>query len=183
MLDNKNEFFDPNDFLLDKRILFLNGEIDDGMADDICKELLYLDLQSSDAPIMMYINSPGGSFVAGLAIYDIMRSIRSEIITIGIGQICSMAVPIFLAGTYRHSHNNAEFMIHQPSGGIHGNTQEISEYSSQLEDCKRRYIDLIVKYTKKKRTQIEKDMQKDHWMTAEEAVKYGIVEFIIKGRK
>ena len=177
--NNKETVYDIYSLLLNHRIVFLTGEIDDNVASLITGQLLYLDsLNSSD--ISLYINRPGGSVRAGLSIYDTMKYIKSNVITIGLGMCASMGAFLLSSGDKRYALPNCEVMIHEPLGGGSGQATDIKILSDHILKVKNKVNQILAKNTGKKITQIEKDTRKDNYMSAEEALKYGLIDKIIK---
>ena len=167
--------------LLSDRIIFIHGEINDDLASIVISELLYLDSISHD-DISIYINSPGGSVSSGLAIYDTMNYIKSDVSTIGIGLSASMGAILLSSGTKgkRMILENAEVMIHEVLGGTQGQATEIIIETDHIIKIRNKLNKLLAKNTNKSIKKIEEDTKRDHYMTAEEATKYGIVDKIIK---
>ncbi len=167
--------------LLKERIIFLGGPIDDNVANLIIAQLLFLANEDSKADISLYINSPGGSVTAGLAILDTMNFIRPDVSTICIGLAASMGSHLLAAGTKgkRYSLPNSEIMIHQPSGGFEGKATDIEITAKQILKLRHRLNEIFAKNTGQKITQIEKDMDRDFFMDADEAKKYGIIDAVI----
>ncbi len=166
--------------LLKDRIIFISGEIDDDNANTIISELLFLD-SLSDAEISIYINSPGGSITAGMAIYDTMNFVKSPISTICVGMAASMA-SVLLASGYpgkRFILPNSEVMIHQPLGGVNGQATEIKIVADRIIYLRNKLNKLLAKKTKQDIKKIEKDTERDHYLTAKEALEYGIVDKIL----
>jgi len=166
--------------LLKDRIIMLSGEINDDMANIIVGELLFLDSQNHD-DIMLYINSPGGSVTSGMAIYDTMNFIKSDVSTICIGMSASMAAFILSSGTKgkRYALPNSEVMIHQPLGGASGQATEIKIVAEQILKTKAKINKLLAKNTGQNIKKIEKDTERDHYLDAKEALDYGIIDKII----
>ena len=167
--------------LLKDRIIMLNGEIDDNLANSIVSQLLYLDSINND-DISIYINSPGGSITAGMAIYDTMNYIKSDVNTICIGIAASMAAFLLASGkeNKRYCLPNSEVMIHQPLGGAQGQATEIKIAAERIIKLKNKLNCILAKKTKKNIKQIEKDTERDNFMSAEEALNYGLIDKIIK---
>ena len=167
--------------LLKERIIFLDGEIDDAKADLVVAQLLFLESEDSKKDISLYINSPGGSVTAGLAIYDTMQCIRPDVSTICMGQAASMAALILAAGAEgkRISLPSARVMIHQPWGGVQGQASDVSIHAKEIIRLKKLSIDYIAKHTKQDPAKIAADIERDHFMTAEDAVAYHIVDTIL----
>ena len=167
--------------LLKERIIFLDGEIDDAKADLVVAQLLFLEFEDSKKDISLYINSPGGSVTAGLAIYDTMQCIRPDVSTICMGQAASMAALILAAGAEgkRIILPSARVMIHQPWGGVQGQASDVSIHAKEIIRLKKLSIDYIAKHTKQDPAKIAADIERDHFMTAEDAVAYHIVDTIL----
>ncbi len=178
-LNSKECTFDLYSLLLTKRIVFLTGEINDQLATNIIGELLYLDSKSND-DINLYINSPGGSVTAGLAIYDTINFVKSDVNTIGIGLCASMGAFLLSSGNKRYALPNCEIMIHEPLGGAQGQASDIKIVSDQILKIKQRINKILAKNTKNTINKIEKDTLKDNYMTAKEALDYGLIDEIIK---
>ena len=164
--------------LLTDRIIFLEGEITDLNANTIVSELLYLDSISND-DIYIYINSPGGSVTSGFAIYDTINYVKSNVITIGIGMCASMAAFILSSGNTRCALKNTEIMIHQPLGGAQGQATEIQIVAERIIKLKEKLNLILLKNTKKPLSKIKKDVERDYYMSADEAINYGLIDKII----
>lgn len=180
-VDSKKEtVYDIYSKLLKERIIFIEGEINDEKANLVVSELLYLDSISND-DINIYINSPGGSITAGMAIYDAMNYIKSDCVTIGIGLCASMAAFLLSSGTRgkRCSLNNTEIMIHEPLGGVNGQATEIKIVAERILKIKKKLNVILSRNTKKSLSKIEKDVERDYYMDSDEALKYGIIDKII----
>ena len=180
-VDSKKEtVYDIYSKLLKERIIFIEGEINDEKANLIVSELLYLDSISND-DINIYINSPGGSITAGMAIYDTMNYIKSDCVTIGIGLCASIAAFLLSSGTRgkRCSLNNTEIMIHEPLGGVNGQATEIKIVAERILKIKKKLNVILSRNTKKSLSKIEKDVERDYYMDSDEALKYGIIDKII----
>lgn len=177
--NGRNDIFSR---LLDDRIILLTGEVTDEMAEVVMSQLLYLDSVDSTQDITIYINSPGGSITAGLAIYDTMKLIKSDVSTVCVGLAASMGSFLLAGGTKgkRYITENAEVMIHQPSGGAQGKERDIVISAERIKLMRERLEKLYSKFTGKTQTVIHKDCSEDHWFLADEAVKYGLVDEIIK---
>jgi len=171
--------------LLKDRIVFLDGEINDQSADLVVAQLLFLDGQDSEKDINLYINSPGGSVTAGLAIYDTMQYLKSNIQTICIGQAASMAALILAAGTAakRFVLPSSRVIIHQPWGGAQGQARDIGIQSKEIIRLKKLTISYFSKHTGKDPDQVARDMERDFYMSAKDAVEYGIVDSILERKK
>ena len=167
--------------LLNDRIIFLGGPIDDHTANLIIAQLLYLDNADSKKDISLYINSPGGSVTAGLAIIDTMNFIKSDVSTICVGIAASMGALILSSGKKgkRYSLPNSEVMIHQVMGGTEGQASDIAINAKHILRTKDTLNKILAVNTNKKMDQVEKDSDRDYWMTSDEAKKYGIVDDII----
>ncbi len=171
--------------LLKDRIVFLGGEVNDDSANLVVAQMLFLEMEDPDADIMLYINSPGGSVTAGMAIYDTMRYLRCEVSTLCIGMAASMGAFLLAAGAKgkRKALPNAEIMIHQPSGGAQGQATDIAIHAEQILRVKRKMNEILSGNTGKPLEQLEKDVERDHFMTAEEALSYGLIDEIIAPRR
>ena len=171
--------------LLNDRIIFLGGEIDDNVANLVIAQLLFLDHEDSKKDIHLYINSPGGSVTAGLAIIDTMNFIKSDVSTICVGIAASMGALILSSGKKgkRFSLPNSEVMIHQVMGGAEGQASDIAINAKHILRTKDTLNKILADNTGKKFEQVEKDSDRDYWMTSDEAKKYGIVDEIISKPK
>ncbi|MBA43452.1 MAG: ATP-dependent Clp endopeptidase, proteolytic subunit ClpP [Magnetococcales bacterium] len=170
--------------LLKERIIFLTGQVHDDMANLIVAQLLHLESEDPDKDISIYINSPGGSVTAGMAIYDTMQYIRPEINTICIGQAASMGALLLTAGTKgkRFALENARVMIHQPLGGYQGQATDIEIHAKEILKMRERLNQIISDATGKSLKDVEKDTDRDYFMSAEEAKKYGLVDTVLTKR-
>lgn len=168
--------------LLDDQIIFLNGEINDDMAENIIAQLLYLESKDFEGDIRLYINSPGGLVTAGLAIYDTMQCIRCSVATICLGQAASMAAILLAAGTRgkRVAFPNARVMIHQPLGGAQGQASDIEIQAKEMGRVKKHLNDILVYHTGQPMEVIERDTDRDFFLTAEESVEYGLIDRIAR---
>lgn len=168
--------------LLKERIIFLGGEIDDEVANAVIAQFLFLDSQDPKKDIQLYINSPGGSVTAGLAIYDTMQYVKSDVSTICIGIAASMGAVLLAAGSKgkRYILPNSEVMIHQVMGGARGQAVDIAIAAKQIIKTKDRLNQILAKHTGQEMKQIEKDADRDFFMSAEEARSYGVVDKILK---
>lgn len=168
--------------LLKERIVFLDGEVNDAVSAAIVAQLLFLESQNPDKEINLYINSPGGSVTAGLAIYDTMKHIRSEVSTICIGQAASMGAVLLAAGEKgkRLSLPSSRIMIHQPWGGTQGQSRDIHIQAKEIVRLKKLLIQYFAENTGKSFDEIEADMERDYFMTADEAVDYGIIDKVVR---
>ena len=170
--------------LLKERIIFVCGEFNDQMANSIVAQLLFLEADNPEKEIYMYINSPGGVVSSGLAIYDTMQYIKPKIATLCIGQACSMGATILLAGTHgmRYVLPNSRIMIHQPSGGYRGQATDIEIHAKETMKVKSSLQNIYSKHTNKPVTQISTAMERDNFMSAQEAKDFGIVDHVIHDR-
>ncbi|MFA5128947.1 MAG: ATP-dependent Clp endopeptidase proteolytic subunit ClpP [Patescibacteria group bacterium] len=168
--------------LLKDRIVFLGDTVDDGVANTIIAQLLFLESQDKEKDIKLYINSPGGSVTAGLAIYDTIQYIKPDVSTICVGLAASMAATLLASGTKgkRFVLPNSEILIHQVMGGAEGQAIDIKIRAERILRIKDRLNDILAKHTSQPLAKIEKDTDRDYFMTADEALKYGIVDKIIK---
>lgn len=168
--------------LLKERIIFLSGQIDDHLANVIVAQLLYLASQDSEKDINLYINSPGGVVSAGFAIYDTMQYIKPDVNTICIGQAASMGAFLLGAGTKgkRYALPNADIMIHQPLGGAQGQAEDIKIQAEKILDTREKLNKIIAENTGQPLEKVEKDTDRDYYMSSEEAVEYGIIDKVIK---
>jgi ATP-dependent Clp protease protease subunit len=171
--------------LLKDRIIFLDGEINDATADLVVAQMLFLEAEDPKKDISLYINSPGGSVTAGLAIYDTMQYLRSDVQTICMGQAASMAALLLTAGQEgkRYILPSARVMIHQPWGGVEGQASDISIHAKEIGRLKSLTIDLFVEHTHKTREQLAKDVERDFFLNADDAVSYGIVDSVMRRSK
>ncbi|MDD9912071.1 MAG: ATP-dependent Clp endopeptidase proteolytic subunit ClpP [Alphaproteobacteria bacterium] len=170
--------------LLKERVIFLTGQVEDHMANLIVAQLLFLESENPDADINLYINSPGGVVTAGMAIYDTMQYIRCPVNTICIGQAASMGSLLLTAGEKgkRFALSNARVMIHQPLGGFQGQASDIEIHAKEILALKGKLNDILASHTGQKVTQIAKDTDRDNFMTAEEAKKYGLIDEVLTQR-
>jgi ATP-dependent Clp protease, protease subunit len=182
---NGERAYDIYSRLLNERIIFLGGPIDDHTANLIIAQLLYLDHTDSKKDIYLYINSPGGSVTAGLAIIDTMNFVKSDISTICVGIAASMGALILSSGKKgkRFSLPNSEVMIHQVMGGTEGQASDIAINAKHILRTKDTLNKILATNTNKKIDQVEKDSDRDYWMTSDEAKKYGIIDEIITKQK
>ena len=168
--------------LLKDRILFISGEIDSHMADVVIAQLLFLNSEDKDKDISIYINSPGGSVTAGLAIFDTMRHINAPVSTICVGQAASMGAFLLSAGEKgkRFALPNSEIMIHQPLGGVSGQAEDIKIHAENILKIRSKLNKILAENTGQPISRIEKDTDRDNFMTAQEAAEYGIVDMVIE---
>ncbi|MEK7298649.1 MAG: ATP-dependent Clp endopeptidase proteolytic subunit ClpP [Candidatus Margulisiibacteriota bacterium] len=167
--------------LLKERIVFVTAGIDDLMASTIVAQLLFLEAEDNEKDIYMYINSPGGVVTAGLAIYDTMQYIKSKVSTICIGQAASMGALLLAAGEggKRYALPSSRIMIHQPLGGAQGQATDIEIQSKEIQRLKQYINDILVKHTKQPLKKIERDTDRDFFLSAQEAVEYNLIDEII----
>lgn len=167
--------------LLKERIIFLDGEINDEMADLVVAQMLFLESEDPKKDINLYINSPGGSVTAGLAIYDTMQYIKPDVCTICMGQSASMAALILAGGAKgkRMILPNARVMIHQPWGGVEGQSSDIAIHAKEILRLKKLSIDILARHTGKKESEIAEDVERDFFMTASDAKNYNIVDDVL----
>jgi len=181
---NGERSFDIFSRLLKERVIFLTGEVNDYQSDLICAQFLFLEAENPTKDIHFYINSPGGVITSGMAIYDTMQFINAPVSTIVMGQACSMGSFLAQAGEpgQRFVLPNSRTMIHQPSGGAGGKQSDIEIQYKEITYLKQRLTELYVKHNTKGKTyeQFEKDMDRDNFMTAQEAVEYGLADKVIE---
>ena len=177
--------FDIFSRLLKERIIFVTGGVEDGLASLVTAQLLFLESENPKREIAMYINSPGGIVTSGLAIYDTMQYIRSPVSTVCIGQAASMGSLLLAAGEkgLRICLPNARVMVHQPSGGFRGQASDIERHAEDIIATKRRLNEIYVKHTGQPYERVEKTLDRDHFMTAEEAKAFGIVDRVYEKRE
>lgn len=171
--------------LLKDRIIMLSGTVDDDMANSVIAQLLFLDAQDPEKDIYMYINSPGGSVSAGMAMYDTMQFVNADVVTIVTGLAASMGSILLMGGCKgkRYALPNSEVLIHQPLGGVQGQATEIEITARHILKTKTNLKDLIAERTGQDPAKVEKDMDRDYWMTAEEAKAYGCIDEIMMSNK
>ena len=170
--------------LLNDRIIVLSEDVNDTSASLVVAQLLYLEGQDPDKDISLYINSPGGSISAGMAIHDTMQYIKCDVSTICMGMAASMGAFLLASGTKgkRFALPNAEIMIHQPSGGAQGQVTDIEIHAQRIADVKRRLNEILAKNTGRPVEEVARDCERDHFLTAEQAKEYGIVDKVIYQR-
>ena len=170
--------------LLEDRIIFLDGEINNQTANLIIAQLIYLEGKDPDKDIMMYINSPGGSVVAGMAIYDTMNYVKCDVRTICVGMAASMAAVLLASGTKgkRFALPNSEIMIHQPLGGAQGQASDIAIHAQHILKTKKKLNSILAEKSGQDIQTIEKDTDRDNFMSASEALKYGLIDKIFDKR-
>jgi ATP-dependent Clp protease protease subunit len=171
--------------LLKERIIFLGTEVNDQVANRICAQLLLLAAEDTERDIHLYINSPGGSVYAGMAIYDTMQFISNDVATIAMGMAASMGQLLLCSGTKgkRYALPHARIMMHQPSGGIGGTAADIAIQAEQMLYTKRMFQDRVAFHTGQPQDQIEADSDRDRWFTAQEALDYGFIDKVISGAR
>ena len=169
--------------LLKNRIIFISGEINDSLANQVVASLLYLDSLSHD-DISLYINSPGGSVTAGFAIYDTMNFIKSDVATICLGMAASMGAFLLSSGekSKRYALPNADIMIHQPLGGTEGQATDIKIVADRIILLKKKLNKILAKNTSQSIKKIEKDTERDYYLSAKEAKEYGLIDFVIQNK-
>ena len=171
--------------LLKDRIVFLGGEINDDVANSVVAQMLFLEMEDPEADIQLYINSPGGVITSGMSIYDTMQYLKCDVSTICIGMAASMGAFLLAAGAKgkRKALPHAEIMIHQPSGGARGQATDIEIQAEQILRVKKTMNQLLAEHTGQPLRTIEKDVERDHYMTADQALKYGLIDEIIAPRR
>ena len=176
--------FDIFSRLLKERVIFLNGPVEDGMSALICAQLLYLEAENPKKEIQMYINSPGGVVTSGLAIYDTMQYIKSPVVTLCMGMAASMGSFLLMAGApgQRISLPNARIMVHQPSGGYSGKASDIERHAEDIIKTKRRLNELYAKHTGQSYEEVEEKLDRDTFMTPEEAKAWGLIDQVQENR-
>jgi len=167
--------------LLKDRIIMLSGEVNDQVASTIVAQLLFLEAQDPDKDIYFYINSPGGVITSGLSMYDTMNYIKPDIVTICMGQAASMGAFLLSSGTQgkRYALPNARIMIHQPSGGAQGQSTDIQIQAEEIQRLKDSLNEIMAKNCGKKAKQLEKDTERDNFMSSKEAVEYGLIDKVL----
>ena len=176
--------FDIYSRLLRERIVFLNGQVEDGMAALICAQLLFLESENPKKPISMYINSPGGVVTSGMAIYDTMQFIKSPVVTLCMGTARSMGSFLLMAGEpgQRIALPNASIHVHQPLGGFQGQASDVLIQAEEMRKTKHRLTELYAQHCGRTYEEVEKTLDRDRFMTAEEARDWGLVDKVIAGR-
>ena len=182
---NGERSYDIFSRLLKDRIIFVDGEINDMSADLVVAQLLFLEAQNPDKDISLYINSPGGSVTAGLAIYDTMQHIRPDVQTICLGQCASMGAVLLAGGAKnkRYALPSSRVMIHQPWGGVQGQAVDINIQAKEIVRLKKLTIKYFAENTGKTEKQVAADMERDFFMSSEQAKQYGIVDIVMVGKK
>ncbi len=170
--------------LLKERLVFIVGPVEDQMANLIVAQLLYLESENPDKDIQLYINSPGGSVTSGLSIYDTMQFVNCDVSTICIGQAASMGALLLGGGTNgkRYALPHSRIMVHQPSAGFSGQATDIDIHAKEVLELKRRLNEIMARHTGQTVEQIEKDLERDNFMSGEEAVKYGLIDTMLQQR-
>lgn len=181
---NGERSYDIFSRLLKERIIFVNGPVEDNMSILICAQLLFLEAENPKKDISLYINSPGGVVTAGLAIYDTMQFIRPQVSTLCMGQAASMGSLLLCAGATgkRYCLPNARVMVHQPSGGFQGQASDIERHAQDIIKLKKRLNEIYVKHTNQPYEIIESTLDRDHFMTAEEAKSFGLIDEVLDQR-
>jgi ATP-dependent Clp protease protease subunit len=178
--------FDIYSRMLKERIVFLNGEVNDHVSNSICAQLLFLEAEDPGADINFYINSPGGSVTSGMAMYDTLQYIRPDISTIVMGQACSMGSLLAQAGAAgkRYVLPNARTMIHQPSGGARGQATDMLIQVEEILKMKKNLTEIYVRHNSQGKTfdELARDMERDFFMSAQEAVAYGLADMVLSSR-
>ncbi len=171
--------------LLKDRIIFIGTSIDDNVANLVIAQLLFLQMENMNKEINIYINSPGGSVTSGLAIYDTMQFLKPDVATYCVGQAASMGALLLCAGTKgkRFALPNSRVMIHQPWGGIQGAAEDISRHAKEILKLRDRINEILAKFTGQSLSKIQKDTDRDFFMSAEEAQKYGLVDEVVVTQK
>jgi ATP-dependent Clp protease protease subunit len=182
---NVERAYDIYSRLLKDGIIFVGSPIDDNVANVIIAQLLFLEAEDPEKDISLYINSPGGIITSGMAIYDTMKFIKNDIVTICIGQAASMAAVLLAAGTKgkRYALPNSKILLHQPLGGFEGQATDILIHAKEIKKVKEKLIDILANHTGQKRKKISTDIERDFIMESEEARGYGIVDHVISERK
>ncbi len=177
--------YDVYSRLLKDRVVFLRGEVNEALANSIVAQLLFLEMEDPDAEISMYINSPGGSVTDGMAIFDTMRYVKPKIRTVCLGMAASMGAFLLMAGEpgMRLALPNSEVMIHQPSGGASGQATDVQLHAEWLLRTKKKMNTLMSEMTHQPLEKIERDVERDYFMTAQEALAYGIIDQIYQPRQ
>ena len=171
--------------LLKERIIWLGSEVAEDNANQICAQMMLLAAQAPDKPIFLYINSPGGSVTAGMAIYDTMQYIQPEVVTVALGMAASMGQLLLTAGTpgKRYATPHARILMHQPSGGVGGTASDIRINANLILQMKQELAEINAQRTGKSVEQIREDSERDHWFTAQEALEYGFIDHVIESAR
>ena len=181
---NSERSYDIFSRLLKDRIIFLTGPIDDATANVVIAQMLFLESDNPDKEIFLYINSPGGSVTAGMAIYDTMQYIKPDVSTICIGSAASMASILLMAGTKgkRFALPHSEVMLHQPLGGYSGQASDIAIHAKNILRIREEMYDVIVSHTGQEREKVVADTDRDNYLTAQQALEYGIIDSVVSER-
>ncbi len=171
--------------MLKERVIFLVGPIEDHMANLVVAQLLYLESESAEKDIHLYINSPGGTVNSGLAIYDTMQFVKPDVSTVCVGQAASMGALVLAGGAKgkRHALPHSRIMIHQPMGGFQGQATDIDIHAKEILRIRERLNKIMVKHTGKAMKTVNRDTERDYFMESQEALKYGIIDSVIENRK
>ena len=171
--------------LLKERIIWLGSEVAEDNANQICAQMMLLAAQDPEKPIFLYINSPGGSVTAGMAIYDPMQYIQPEVVTVALGMAASMGQLLLTAGTpgKRYATPHARILMHQPSGGVGGTASDIRINANLILQMKQELAEINAQRTGKSVDQIREDSERDHWFTAQEALEYGFIDHVIESAR
>ncbi|MAU42067.1 MAG: ATP-dependent Clp endopeptidase, proteolytic subunit ClpP [Kordiimonas sp.] len=171
--------------LLKERIIFLTGQVNDAVSSVVCAQLLFLEAENPKKDISIYINSPGGVVTSGLAMYDTMQYIRPDVATLCIGQACSMGSLLLAAGTEgkRFALPNSRIMVHQPSGGAQGQATDIEIQAKEILSLRERLNGIYVKHTGQKLEKVEQALERDNFMSAEEAKDFGLIDVVVEKRE
>jgi len=171
--------------LLKERIIFLSGQVDDHMANLITAQLLFLEAEAPDKDIYMYINSPGGVVTSGMAIYDTMQYIRCDVSTLCVGQAASMGAHLLASGApgKRYALPNARVMIHQPLGGFQGQATDIEIHAREILKLKEHMNEMMAKHTGQPLDKVSEDVERDYFLTAQEACDYGLIDKVLTSRE
>lgn len=171
--------------LLKERIIFLTGEVNDEVSSLVCAQLLFLEAEDPKKDIFLYINSPGGVVTSGMAMYDTMQYISCDVNTLCIGQACSMGSLLLAGGAKgkRFALPNSRIMIHQPSGGFRGQATDIEIHAKEILDMKKRLNSIYAHHTGKKLSTIEAAMERDNFMSPDEALKFGLIDHVVTSRE
>lgn len=182
---NVERAYDIYSRLLKDGIIFVGSPIDDNIANVIIAQLLFLEAEDPEKDISLYINSPGGVITAGMAIYDTMKFVKNDIVTICIGQAASMAAVLLAAGTEgkRFALPNSKILLHQPLGGFQGQATDILIHAEEIRKVKEKLIDILTRHTGQKKKKIATDIERDFIMSADESLEYGIVDHVKSERQ
>lgn len=175
--------FDIYSRLLRERIIFLVGPVEDHMANLIVAQMLFLQAEDEEKEISLYINSPGGSVSAGMSIYDTMQFIKNPIHTLCLGQACSMGAFLLSAGDERRALPNSRIMIHQPLGGYQGQATDMQIHMEEMLRIKKSLTEILADNCNKSYEQLQKDCERDYFMSAKEAKDYGLIDFVVNPKK